>query len=54
MQSLREVAPVEWDQRGDLSGDAVRRLSGRRQGLLPGRLRRAADAREERTVVSDR
>lgn len=52
-QSLRALASRERHQCGDLSGDVVRRLSERRQGLVPGRFGRTADAREERSMVFD-
>lgn len=32
---MREVAPVQWDQRGDLRRDDVRRLPRRWKGLVP-------------------
>lgn len=52
-KGLRALAPGEWHQRGHLSGNAVRRLSQWRQGFVPGRFGRAADAREEWPMVSD-
>lgn len=51
---MREVAPVEGHRRGHLRRDAVRGLQERRQGQLPGRLRRSADAAATGQVVPDR
>lgn len=51
---MREVAPIQWDQRGDLRRDDVRWLPRRREGLVPRRQRRAIDAGEDGAMVLDR
>lgn len=51
---VREVASIQRDKRCHLRRDDVRRLSRRRQGLVSGRQRWPADARENGQVVPNR